>query len=337
MSCNKEMEMSTFEVDKNKILSSSVSIQPSIDEKKDLYEGSYESYKGADFKSLKVKLQENQDVLEYQQTGNNEILEKVYTNRIPTLNFWANKYCHLSDSKEDLFSELTATLIKSMEGYKEFNETKASKANDDGKVETRRTHFNTYLYYALRHRLFNMYNKKRAIKRTSLGSKDPVNLLSLDFCYGDSDSDFTLMDMISDPQTETDHRTPVSVVLRETMSMITSEKDPPIVKRCFYMLSQGAALHALIKECNKKEGKVCVSWDIAKRVSKRKCNKIVSDLIRKKGGITSKFKLVKYVVKSRYIHYTIELTKSKESDILVKRIKSIRKNKTFYTKKLGWK
>ena len=46
---------------------------------------------GPDFRKKEIKVEENKAVMEFQKSGDLTILENLYMDRIPTLNYWARK------------------------------------------------------------------------------------------------------------------------------------------------------------------------------------------------------------------------------------------------------
>ena len=94
---------------------------------------------GPDFRKKEVKVAENLSVMKFQKTGDLKVLEELYLNRVPTLNYWARKNRHLDgNSFNDIKSELTRIFLKAVKQYKVTRATKV-----DGKRKTAKTDFNT--------------------------------------------------------------------------------------------------------------------------------------------------------------------------------------------------
>ena len=184
--------------------------------------------------------QEDSDVHEFQKTGDLELLEKLYKNRIPTLKSWASKnyYPGLTSSVEDLFEDLSVVFVNAAEKY---NKSRGA--------------FNTCLFTFLLNRIKNLHSSKYAKKRISEEYDGPLNsmILSLDFSYGEGDgSELTLKDFIPskvDPEESLD--------FRDTISFLS--KDNPIVKDVFRKICAGNSLAAVLKEYKIRNGSINLS------------------------------------------------------------------------------
>jgi hypothetical protein len=100
---------------------------------------------------------ESELVIEYQQTGDPDILNEVFTNRVPTIRFLASKYHFVA---EDMDSEFKCVFMKSVLQY----------ANN-GKGQKSHKSFNTYFYTAVINHVANMLKGKNRKKRTTMESE----------------------------------------------------------------------------------------------------------------------------------------------------------------------
>jgi hypothetical protein len=282
---------------------------------------------GPDFKDINVRKEENAAVEEYQKTKDPKILEGIYVNRIPSLNYWARKNQHLdNNSFGDIKGELTTAFLKAIKGY-------SSNLGVEGKVYR---HFNTYLYSSFTHGMCNIYNKKKAKKRTPLNSENESlyeMLLSLDYVYGNGDgSSFTLKDVVADPSTG-DNGGVVNPIMVDEMLDVLSD-GVPCTKEFLRKLSYGQTIPSLLREYKRVDARMRVKREVAERISasRRPCTKIVTDLIKAK--VPERFKLLEYNVKGCFIYYSIELHKTDKTDVIMRKIRKLKKNKEFYLDKI---
>ena len=116
------------------------------------------------------RIKENNDVMRFQKTNDDVILEEIFHQRVPTLQIWARRYSYLTknDSK-DMFQEFTVHFMKAVRAY-----------------QKNKGHFNTFLYRTLLNCVRNIISNKKAKKRRP-HSEDPDSIndfmLSLDFDY----------------------------------------------------------------------------------------------------------------------------------------------------------
>lgn len=263
--------------------------------------------------------QEDSDVTRFQKTGDLNLLERVYKNRIPTLKSWASKnyYPGLTNSVEDLFEDLSVVFVKAAQKY-----------------NRRRGAFNTCLFTFLLNRIKNLHNSKYAKKRISDEYDGPLNgmILSLDFSYNDSDgSELTLKDIIPSKMKAED-----SLDFRDVLSFIS--KGDPLLLGFFKKLCDGNSLAFLLKEYKTRNGFIdLLNKDEFKRLSERKSKKAVSEIIKSRNAIDGDFKLLDYeLVKGSKngLKYTVEMRKTKETDSIIKFIRDLKKHKEYYMSKI---
>lgn len=261
--------------------------------------------------------QEDSDVHEFQKTGDLELLEKLYKNRIPTLKSWASKnyYPGLTSSVEDLFEDLSVVFVNAAEKY---NKSRGA--------------FNTCLFTFLLNRIKNLHSSKYAKKRISEEYDGPLNsmILSLDFSYGEGDgSELTLKDFIPskvDPEESLD--------FRDTISFLS--KDNPIVKDVFRKICAGNSLAAVLKEYKIRNGSINLSnrkKDLNKLKSRRN-KKLATEIIKSKKTLVGNFKMLDYEIVNNHLRYRIEMNKTKETDYIVKTIRDLKKHKEYYISKI---
>jgi hypothetical protein len=261
--------------------------------------------------------QEDKDVTEFQKTGDLSILERVYKNRIPTLKSWASKnyYPGLTTSVEDLFEDLSLVFVKAAQKYNH-----------------KRGTFNTCLFTFLINRIKNIHNSKYAKKRISEHYDGPISsmILSLDFAYNDGDgSDITLKDIIaSKPDAEE------SLDFRDTISFLS--KDNAVLKDFFKKICSGNSLAAVLKEYKTKE----LSMDLSshkselKKLKARRNKKLVSEIIKENGKVSGSFRLLDYNLDDDQLHFKVEMRKTKETDVILKAIRELKKHKEYYVSKI---
>lgn len=277
---------------------------------------------------------EDKGVLEFQKTGNVEVMEELYLNRVQTLEIWASRYHYLSESSEDMFSELVAVFLKAVNGYK-----KRRKNNIKGKVVWTSTPFNTYLWYSIANYIRNLKSSKRAKKRRSVGYDGPLSsmVLSLDFQYKDREGSSTsLKDIVSEDLTLASHHDTEPLCLEETLKMMSGAD--PVVHNFLTKLCSGYSMASAVKSCKTINGRVRLDKKQIKkfRVSRR-YNRMVSDLISNRHKIKDTFKLVNYHVDKSYLYYSIEMKKTDEADIVMKAVRALKKNRESYLKRISVK
>lgn len=256
--------------------------------------------------------QEDSDIIEFQKTQDLKILGEAFKNRIPTIKNWASKnfYPGLVPSVEDLFAELSYVFVKAASKYDKSRGT-----------------FNNLLYTYFTNRIKNLKSSKYAKKRKSDEYAGPLNgmLLSLDYSYNaKDDSVLTLKDIIASEETVDRGYISKNVTLAETVSILSS--DDPVLKDFFMKLSGGDSMAALLKEYRTKRGEISIDDSNAKRLSRYKCKKLVSDMIKEQ--VNGDFSLVEYEIdEDNKLHYHIEMKKTEETDKILKALRNIKKNK----------
>jgi len=258
--------------------------------------------------------QENKDIDCFQRTKDMVLFEKIYKARIPTLQIWARRYQYLMDSKEDMFGELSYFFTKAVLTYK----------------INRGSSFNTCLFTYLINCIRNLQIGRRAKKRLPDGV-DPNSMskfmLSLDYNYDGKDgSENTLRDILANKMSSKE--TVVEKMGMDETVNILSNGNPQIVG-WLKKLGEGSTITALIKECKTRNGNIYISHSQAKKLrSGRKQKKVVMALIKSKTDIHDDFSVVDYcVLKQDSLHYTIEMRKTKEADLILKTIRKLRKEK----------
>ena len=259
--------------------------------------------------------QEDRDVELYQKTKDKAILNKIYHNRIPTLQFWANKnyYPGLTMSVEDLFGDLSIVFVKAIDKY-----TKG------------RGSFNTCLFTFLLNRIKNMKSSQHAKKRISAEYDGPLNsmVLSLDFAYNDKEgSNVTLKDILPAEKEKSEE----SMTFKETISLLS--KNDPILKDFLYKISEGYSLAALLKESKMKTGEIQINLSQYDMLKRQRNKNFVRSLLKEKCNFND-FILVDYKLGCLKVIYTIELKKTPEFIAVSRAVRELRSHKEYYIAKL---
>jgi len=265
----------------------------------------------------------NNDINTFQKTGDLNVLEKVYKNRIPTIRSWANKYFYpgLISSVEDLFEELAFVFVKAAQKY-----------------DSKRGSFNTCLFTFFINRIKNLKNSKHAKKRISEEYDGPISgmILSLDYAYNDKDgSEITLKDVIPSATSTMEKGYVLSgTYFDETINILSH--DNPEFKKFLLKISEGGSLASLLKEYKTKQGKIKINKGLASKLNqKRSCKKIVSDIIKEEGSLSGAFKLISYQVDGvNDLKYEVEMKKTVETDCIMKTIRDLRRNRNSYMSKI---
>lgn len=264
--------------------------------------------------------QENSDVETFQKTGDLDILERVYKNRIPTLKGWAIKHYYpgLTSSVEDLFEELSVVFVKAAKTYN----------GDKGQ-------FNTWLWTLLINRLKNIKNSKHAKKRISEHYDGPLSgmLLSLDYSYSDCDgAEVTLKDIIaSNPSDHHGDTVTEETSFEETVRILA--KDNEVFEDALRKIGEGNSVASLVRDYKRRKGYIKVTPAEATRFRKNKCKRMVADLLANK-KVCQTFKLIGYEVVGTKLYYEIEMKKSPEADLVMKTIRDLRNNKDVYIRQI---
>ena len=120
-------------------------------------------------------------------------------------------------------------------------------------------------------------------------------------------------------------------VLDETIGILS--KNDPVFETTLRRLGEGNSLASVLRDYKTRTGYLVVSQEEAAKFKKYKCTKLVSDLIHSR-KYSEKFTLQQYEVSGTRLYYEIELKKSKESDLVMKTIRSLRKNKDYYVQQI---
>jgi len=259
------------------------------------------------------RAQEDKDVVLFQKTGDNEIFERLYKSRIPTLQIWARQYYYLMDSKEDMFGELSHYFYKAIMNYKK----------DKGS-------FNTCLYTYFINHIRNLHIGKNAKKRLPQFMDNEINkynfMLSLEYKYNNKDgSENTLKDVIPDSKNRPDNVLR-KIDLEETVKYLSH--GCPTVGGFLKKIGSGSTLASALKEYKTKTGFITLGRRTAKKIEdKKNCKNLVKDIIRGKTNL-DRFVLVDYHMgRSNKLCYTIEMRKTQEANTILKAIRKLRKNK----------
>lgn len=123
---------------------------------------------------------EDEQILEYQRTGDYSILDKVYKNRIQTFRFLASRYHYVC---EDIESEIKCIFIKAIGKYKKDKKS-----------------FNTYFYTSVINHVRNMIKGKCRKKRTVVNNEsNPESIfVRFDETIDDGGEGATYHDVIPD-------------------------------------------------------------------------------------------------------------------------------------------
>jgi len=253
--------------------------------------------------------EEDKAVIEYQKTNDSKILNKIYTHRVPSLKNWANKHYFpelIAGNVDDLFSELTIVFLKAVRTYKK------------GKGS-----FNTWLFTCLLNRIKNIKNSRYAKKRTSDTYDGPLNamVLSLDYMYDDTDNKSELHEILEDPKSNNNN----PIELKETIGLLS--KNNPKIEKYLLEIGKGNSVSSVIKSSKTKKGYLNLSQQECSKLKNQNSNELKKLIAQK---IDQDFKLLDFQVKNKRVYYTVQLKKTKESEILEKEIKDIRRNKEFY-------
>lgn len=258
--------------------------------------------------------QEDKDVAEFQKTGNMQLLEKIYNNRIPTLKVWATKHFYpgLAMSQDDLFEELSVVFVKAAQ-----------------KFDKARGNFNTCLFNFLLNRIKNMKNGMHAKKRVSETYEGPRSgmILSLDFPYNDKDgADITLKDVIPDPEFDGKKSQ-----IDDTIDVLSGGDD--VIKDFLYKVSHGESVSNLLKEAKQKAGTFKVNNNAIKKI-KLGGKKAIKELLKNNKVFDQEFDVVEYGINDSELNFKVQLRKTKEFELISKAIRNFKKNKKQYISKI---
>jgi len=260
--------------------------------------------------------QENQDIFKFQKTGDEDLLVKVYHQRVPTLWKWTSMHYIpglTSTSQQDLFAEFTVVFVTAAHKY-----------------DIKRGSFNTCLYTFLDHRIKNIKSRQFAKKRRPKDYKGPITgmMRSLDYTYSNKEgSEVSLKDMLPDRRVDRDVST--NIFFEETLNLLSHENES--VKKFMRKLGDGYSFSSLLSEFKTHSGSLKLTPTQTKQLStKRKCVRIVRDIIKERGKLKSEFKLRDYTIKKNRLHYRVELNKTEETDLIMKSIRKLKRNREDY-------
>ncbi len=123
--------------------------------------------------------QENIEVLEYSNTGDEDLFKRLFERRKQTFDCLARQYTWLS---EDALSEIKIIFFKTAQKY--------------GK-NGRKTDFNTFFYSSVKNHFVNSIKRKYRKKRTTIDGGDPLNkTMALDNFIGENEDSNTLHELV---------------------------------------------------------------------------------------------------------------------------------------------
>lgn len=267
------------------------------------------------------RAEEDLAVEEYQRTQDMSILEEVYIKRIPTLKIWATRFYYpgLELTIDDFMEELSIVFIKAAQRYK----------REKGA-------FNTCLYTYLNNRIKNMKNSTHAKKRRPENYDGPISgiLLSLDHTYSNDKGgqEASLIDMISEGSTENKfEEATCSTNFKETVGILSGGN--PVLIDAFTKLGEGSTLSSILREAKTRTGE-CKLQDQDVTSYEADGEEYLKSVIVENESINTDFTLLDYDIRDRNLFYSIELKDSEEASLIKKKIKSLRKNKEVFVKKI---
>lgn len=216
---------------------------------------------------------ENKLVLQFQETGDEEILEQIHQNRESTFSFLEGKYSWLD---EDIRSEIIVVFIKSVHGYK------------SGKKS-----FNTYFFTSVLNHMRNIIKSKSRHKRTP---PEGFYMIHLDESVDDEGSDgSTYHDLIYCPH-DNIHGWMHSIDIRTFISM--AQKQSWILGDMLYEIASGKA---------SMNSRMMYFGDVDLEEGEK-----VRDAISRDSGLPKKFyKVIDFKPSERHIHYHIDVSSRK--------------------------
>lgn len=260
--------------------------------------------------------EENKDVDNFQKNGDIRLFEKVYKQRIPSLKNWAMKHYFpgLAPSIEDFLAELRIVFVKAVQKY-----------------DVNKGSFNTCLYTFLLNRVKNIKSSKYAKKRKPDTYDGPLSgiLLSLDYNYSDGSGDGhdrSLADILESEDSNDYKKTVNEINFQDTLDILAGKNNT--LRDVFIKLGRGSTLTSVIKECKIKKGIIQTSKSNIVKLNKRRNKRFVKQLISELEGIKD-FSLLEYDINNdTHISYSVELKRTSESDMILKTIRQMRRNKS---------
>lgn len=280
------------------------------------------------------RLSEDKMVDCYQKKRDENTLATLYAIREPTLQVWARKYSYLGASAEDVLSDAKTIWRKCIKSYKYKKQIRKARTKDGnidfdkkGKAKTvvKRTHFNTFLYTALRHGMSNVYKRQRTRKKLDVdGIPMEKKILSLDKEYdlkGSSDKS-NLHDIIPGNFPESHSNIATHTLIED---IAKGDKDVMEVLKHYAYDSHG---HKISSACKYYNGqlKLChKDFEIFKNGHKSSAKKRLKEIIDSFGQYSKSYKIVSFALnKGRVVSFEI---KRKDACVLRKTKKALEKYK----------
>lgn len=265
------------------------------------------------FKKIDRK-NEDKEIVLFQKTQDDALLEKIYHRRISTIQIWSRKYCYMMDgSFDDMYGEFCYAFVRAVDGY-----------------NRRRGNFNNFLYNCFLNVIRNEGNNKKAKKRKPIGNRKNF-LLSLEYEYTGKDGARTLKDIISNQIVERDRSTD-SLKLKEMINVLANENND--MRYFLINISRGSTVAAVLRDIKTRSGKIRVAISVLKKIVKRNISKKkIKALIH--NYIQDDFKLLDYNVKNNKLSYIVEMRKTKETDYILKELRRMKINETAIMDKLS--
>lgn len=273
----------------------------------------FREYDG-EFKEIDRK-EENLLVRRYQETGDLDILQKIYLNRVPTLKVWAIKYFYpgLSTSIDDFMGELTIVFMNAADKY---NHEKGS--------------FNTCLYTFLSNRIKNMKNATHAKKRRPKNHAGCVSdiLISMDQKYfsGSEGNTATVHEFLSSRKSNDNDQFQKKIKFSDTIALLSSEDE--ILSDVFLRIGNGETMSSIIRDMKKKSGSIDISKKDIDLLKKNDFRNLKDIIIKNIDNNSSDFKIIDYnLINNSILEYSIEFKSTDEIRHVRKKIKEIKDNK----------
>lgn len=286
-----------------KVHNSSINVMP-------WYEDEYVEKDGQFIVSEIDRIQESKDVDEFQRTKNEDLFVKIYERRIPTLRNWARQF-HFLENNDDMMGIFNHCFYKAVMTF-----------------DINKKTFNTYLFYCLMNCVRNLRTEKKAKKRLPEGVDPNLAghfLLSLDYDYGDDGSSGNLKSKLSESMEQRSFAMD-SIKLNDTARVLSNNN--PIVFNFLKDLSKGHSVSALIKIYKTKNGIIKLNTNDYQRFSQKHIkSKDVSAFIGSSENIIGSFSLVRYSIVDHQMRYTIEMKKTKDTDVIIKSLRRLRKDR----------
>jgi hypothetical protein len=272
--------------------------------------------------------EEDRLVKEYQRTGDQGILGRLYAMREPTLWAWARKFSWLDDPK-DMFSEFCMVWLNCVNRYDSEAKLRPVR-NKDGSIQTdektgkakmdvRRTTFNTYSFTAFRNKSYNIIKKKMTRKRSD-GCGDPVfqSMRSLDISQEDERN---LHDKLCDDS----HKMIMSNVSCSDLIKAISQGDTEIAKVLQQYVDQ-PYFKNLAVACKVRKSILKISnHDHSILVKGGKVGTAhLEGMISSTGAMKKNFKVVSYTVDSGSVEFQVLMHNTRMSRKVMDAVKAYR-------------